>query len=1354
MEKLVILNKTIEKQQAKLNTVLNKYNDVLVKAENKKKGRYPKKTLSKLLNQSILLKDKIKKNTEKKNKIIQKQEKKKQKTLKQIEKMLNDLKKKKKQMKKKMEKLDKKLEPAKKDVDEFFEKYKKKFTKPTEPDSIVMLDEIKEHKYNTKNEYSFVSFKIYKLKEKQDKERKGEELITEEGLKYTLYRNETMEVINTNDMKDIIMNTRYKNPSRFFNKGMTEDIKKENEILKMKWNKVIRLLTSNVDFKTNYNNFGSYMDIVIFTNIQPIPDIISHLSPDFLNRLYMRDAVKNAIFNKYTLYSINKNAKDFEELIKVDYNDYINKNFRKNACFLTAIINKFYNRFNKIKSDGKRAYKELTYDRLCEVLGVENKPENIAVSIQNAVEKFFIPFKLCLDVYDIFMNVVYSYRPDIQSKYYEVLKIMIHDDHIYELNNNLHSLSQCKPEELVDLNDIQVSNKYNIMQFDDANNYVYMINNINDIKDKILLHSNEEKVKLKLITNKILDDIIIDIHKAGYAPKINFDGGCVKSFFMEVSNIKVSVENMDIRNAEDNIVVIENEDQYNKYHEINKTFYQKIFKPEYLSEFHSSVIKINDEYQLKPVAGFFEYTIDEINGIDERRAYTECLMNINKIPVFKYFDIYKKYNNEPINDLSYYIIECIDTNKEAGIIFNEKYSIIFGFVLKVVKTSIKFNILYYLDPSNIEEVDFKTPVQEVYKSNIDDELKKSVVNVATGLLEKKYNKKHITKAFNDINDAIHYKTKYDGKFIPLYKYKYGMKYDYFDNCDMIDYDNIEEVDKLFLVNIYKKERLENGFNAIKDMIYSKQKLKMYLLYKKVKSLGLKPIGIKTDCLLYTGDKSIIRKNFNLNNDIGNFKIEENKSIIDIEIKVNDNELINIPDFEKPNVMTVKNEYDTEEINKIINGNNCLLFKGVYPGVGKSTACKNYDKNLLIIFPCNPQCKVAMKEGYNAITFNRLFGLYGADQEMKNMKKYDISGIKTVLFDEVFLYEPSRLKRIDKFIKSNPDIKVLATGDLDQRDPVSYKNPKYLNSCVNTVFNNQVLLTEVKRFKKEEDKQRIKKLKDDIFNTKLDIVDTLKKHNIKLIYSMKDVKTLKNISFFRDMRCEIVNKWVHYDLLKNSKEYYEGLEIVCKKYYKCKDFKINPNYSFIIKKMTKEFIMIEDDVNNIQYKINPTMLKTHFRLPYCYTCDSIQGMTFGEEDKITIFDANTPYVDRKFLWTAITRCRYLDNVSVFIHSKQEIERLTDMKFNLYFRLKVENYKIQDAKKDRQYNDNDYIDNNWIFQEIEKTNITCPYCYIPMSLELNEDNDVISNITVDRIDNSKAHIKTNCRLSCLHCNITKK
>ena len=53
---------------------------------------------------------------------------------------------------------------------------------------------------------------------------------------------------------------------------------------------------------------------------------------------------------------------------------------------------------------------------------------------------------------------------------------------------------------------------------------------------------------------------------------------------------------------------------------------------------------------------------------------------------------------------------------------------------------------------------------------------------------------------------------------------------------------------------------------------------------------------------------------------------------------------------------------------------------------------------------------------------------------------------------------------------------------------------------------------------------------------------------------------------------------------------------------------------------------------------------HFKLSNCLTCHSAQGLNIDHE--VTLIDCNTPYVDRQYVLTAITRVRDLDTIAYF------------------------------------------------------------------------------------------------------------
>ena len=301
-----------------------------------------------------------------------------------------------------------------------------------------------------------------------------------------------------------------------------------------------------------------------------------------------------------------------------------------------------------------------------------------------------------------------------------------------------------------------------------------------------------------------------------------------------------------------------------------------------------------------------------------------------------------------------------------------------------------------------------------------------------------------------------------------------------------------------------------------------------------------------------------------------------------------------------------------------------------------------------------------------------------------------------------------------------------------------------------IFNEKVILKDIKRLTIEADKLRYVELKTDIFSD-MTIIEICKKHEINTIKNMYSLKTKLNVCYFNH-RCDEVNNIIHKPNMKNKVKYYPGLKIICRKRYMSKGMLLTVNYEYTIITVTPQIITIKDEVEDMTFKITNSILNDHFKLPYAVTCDSVQGMSFDEP--ITVFDSNLPYTDREFFWTAITRCRKLNDVSVFIHSEQEISRFTRSKIIQYFSFKIDGYKHQDFKKNRKWNDDEYITIDWIEERFTTMGTKCKYCSKHIQLYVDESACVHSDLTVDRIDNSKAHIKSNCQLCCLHCNNSKK
>jgi len=141
-----------------------------------------------------------------------------------------------------------------------------------------------------------------------------------------------------------------------------------------------------------------------------------------------------------------------------------------------------------------------------------------------------------------------------------------------------------------------------------------------------------------------------------------------------------------------------------------------------------------------------------------------------------------------------------------------------------------------------------------------------------------------------------------------------------------------------------------------------------------------------------------------------------------------------------------------------------------------------------------------------------------------------------------------------------------------------------------------------------------------------------------------------------------------------------------------------------------------------------------------------------DEKYTIFDCDAPHVNRNFVWTAITRSTDMKNISIFKMNVYKASALEKSKRKQYFENKIKGYVEQDKKAGREIDDKNYIDWDWLSDQFEKQGGLCSMCQNPFEVVLRNGN-VVSNVSADRIDNKKCHLKTNCDLKCVKCNTSK-
>ena len=129
---------------------------------------------------------------------------------------------------------------------------------------------------------------------------------------------------------------------------------------------------------------------------------------------------------------------------------------------------------------------------------------------------------------------------------------------------------------------------------------------------------------------------------------------------------------------------------------------------------------------------------------------------------------------------------------------------------------------------------------------------------------------------------------------------------------------------------------------------------------------------------------------------------------------------------------MNDEFSRNEADQIIDKNNKVIVKAIYPGCGKTTFFKNYkNQKKLFICPFNRLCQELKKDGCEAITLNKLLSIYGDGTQYVNTNEFDISNYELIIFDELYIYNINQLTRIYKYMQKHTDKCFYATGDINQ-----------------------------------------------------------------------------------------------------------------------------------------------------------------------------------------------------------------------------------------------------------------------------------------------------------------------------------
>ena len=130
------------------------------------------------------------------------------------------------------------------------------------------------------------------------------------------------------------------------------------------------------------------------------------------------------------------------------------------------------------------------------------------------------------------------------------------------------------------------------------------------------------------------------------------------------------------------------ENEYEEATKYDKKMYQWLLNKRNISTNSIEAQAIIDQLPVGPLCGYFDAKPcrNEFNCVDNNKAYTSNLYEMEYLPVYNIFDDYLPYDGHEIEDYSNYVCELEENNNRGAIISG--MSKIFrqeGYVLKRIK---------------------------------------------------------------------------------------------------------------------------------------------------------------------------------------------------------------------------------------------------------------------------------------------------------------------------------------------------------------------------------------------------------------------------------------------------------------------------------------------------------------------------------------------------------------------------------------------------------------------------------------------------------------------------------------------
>ena len=506
----------------------------------------------------------------------------------------------------------------------------------------------------------------------------------------------------------------------------------------------------------------------------------------------------------------------------------------------------------------------------------------------------------------------------------------------------------------------------------------------------------------------------------------------------------------------------------------------------------------------------------------------------------------------------------------------------------------------------------------------------------------------------------------------------------------------------------------------------------------------------------------------------------------------------------------------QDIMKLVKESNCLL-TATSPGAGKTFACEEYMKQMseeqksLFVVPTQKRVQEMTDKGFDTTTYHKFAGLRVSEEQRK--KPMDLSEYQTVCFDEIGQVLAEHQARLKEIMRVRANIRYIATLGKLQLSPIGdrlsshlYPTPKdkktyYHETIARQMFDTIIELTEIhgRRWDSDIDADRVMSLSRALFpesggtpssRTTLPhwkILAITKAHFSMRHFTSKESDIADNVLCYKRSTRQRVNRLLHErhaanvdvddddnqktELPPHSEKgsgwmggaVWPGLKVKCDRrlYLSGSAAQFNVAFLYTIAEVRGNGVVFAEFPGTA---IGFAAFRKHFTARHCHTVHSVQGSSIT--GRTTICDLDCFLVSSEWAFTALSRptkhrdLNFFVPASLYAALRKTTKRSTkplekyfsknkdeQKKMRARFAALISTYRATDAAK--KGGESCDLDPVFLEEMLRRQKGRCA-----LNLPTCQHALCVANVSVDRVDSTRAHLRSNVQLTCLNCNRQKQ